>query len=115
MLKIAETFPDESKQRYRDAVPKFRLPYWDYFRPRAKRETSFPGIKLPFGKTSFPYDFSIPQIFTMPKIMIRTPKEDKLEPYDNPLFNFAFPKGAIPDGDWKVLNNERRVSLLSIV
>lgn len=109
MTRIAEKFPDKVKQMYRDKVSKFRLPYWDYFRPRAKRETKFPGITLPFGKTSFPYDFSIPRIFTEPKVMIRTPEKNELVLHDNLLFSFRFPEGWILPEDWNALDNKYKV------
>lgn len=103
MLDIAKKFPDANKQHYVDAVQKFRLPYWDYYRPRAKKKVWFRGVK-PNDITSFPFDFSIPQVFTVTKLMVRTPSKNELTPIDNPLTSFTFPedgsKWAIDTSDW---------------
>lgn len=104
MAEIAEEFPQSQRPKYRAAVKKFRLPYWDYYRPRGHGKTTFPGVKFGGGKTSFDWDFSIPQIFTLEKVMIRTPENDELHLADNPLNWFSFPKtGSIPEDEWSIL------------
>ena len=104
MTDLAETFPEANKQTYRDAAKKFRLPYWDYYRPRGKTAT-FPGV-VNNGTTSFKYDFSVPQIFTVGKIMLKTPEKNQLTSQDNPLHLFSFPKvGSIPANQWTIVSS----------
>lgn len=105
MTDIAETFPEANKQTYRDAAKKFRLPYWDYYRPRGKTAT-FPGV-VNNGTTSFKYDFSVPTIFTVESIMLKTPAKNQLTLSDNPLRLFNFPKsGSIPASQWKIIGSD---------
>ncbi len=114
MLEIADKFPNP--QKYRTAAQKFRLPFWDYYRPRGHK-ASFPGIRLGQGRTSFDYDFSIPQILAVEKVMLRTTPKDELTISDNPLNFFAFPKtGGIPESDWEImsLNVNKNCQLLQI-
>ncbi|KAF5642479.1 tyrosinase precursor (monophenol monooxygenase) [Fusarium tjaetaba] len=69
----------------------FRLPYWDYFRPRAYTKTTFPGVTNPKdGTTTAPYDWGAPQIFTMPKIMVKRLPDNELISMPNPFFQFEF-------------------------
>ena len=104
MVDIAERFPESKRQKYRDAAQDFRLPFWDYFRTRGRRLTVFPGRTLDGGKTSFPWDFSIPQIFTVPEIVLRTPDNDELKLCPNPMIRFRFPvKGSIPEKQWSTV------------
>ena len=104
MSDIAETFPSANKQIYRDAAKKFRLPYWDYYRPRGKNAT-FPGV-VNKGTTTAKYDFSVPQIFTVEKIMLKTPEKNQLTSQDNPLHLFNFPKtGSIPANQWTIISS----------
>ena len=105
MLDIAEQFPGANKQTYRDAAKEFRLPYWDYYRPRGKTAT-FPGV-VDKGTTSFKYDFSVPQIFTVDKIMLKTPTKNQLTLSSNPLHLFNFPEtGGIPVNEWKIIGSD---------
>ena len=105
MVDLAETFPEADKQTYRDAAKKFRLPYWDYYRPRGKTVT-FPGV-VNNGTTSFKYDFSVPQIFTVDKIMLKTPAKNQLTLSDNPLQLFDFPQaGGISLSDWRIIGSD---------
>jgi tyrosinase len=79
---------------------KFRLPYFDYYRPRSHTTTTFPGI-TEGQTTSFPYDFSLPQIFTLEKVMLMKPGATALSLEDNPLNYFNFPSsGMIPISEW---------------
>lgn len=103
MADLAEQYPPANKQTYRDAVKKFRLPYWDYYRPRGKAVT-FPGV-VNNGTTTAKYDFSVPQIFTVDKVMLKTPSKNQLEPKDNPLRLFTFPRtGSIPANQWTIIS-----------
>lgn len=105
MTDIAERFPEQSKAKYRAAVKDFRLPYFDYYRPRSRKTTRMPGITLPGGnRTSFDYDFSIPQIFTVESVMVRRTSDDTLHPIENPLNRFIFPKsGGFSAQDWTLV------------
>ncbi|KAF5591026.1 tyrosinase precursor (monophenol monooxygenase) [Fusarium subglutinans] len=83
--------PDEQKKKYLAAAEQFRLPYWDYFRPRAYSKTTFPGVTNPRkGTTTAPYDWGAPQIFTLREVMVRRLPDNKLVPMKNPFFQFEF-------------------------
>jgi tyrosinase len=114
MLEIARKFKDPLKQQYLGAVQRFRLPYWDYFRPRAKKDVSFRGIMWPKShqslskdETSFPYDFSIPQIFTVSKVMVRKPDQTELTEFDNPFASFDFSSGRFKKEDWELIAGQK--------
>ena len=101
MLDIANTWEgDGLREQYRQSALNFRLPYWDYYRPRAYNQKgfTFPGI-IKNGLTAYPYDFAAPLVFTTEELMIRQPKTNEAVPTRNPLFNYTFPK-VIPDADW---------------
>lgn len=83
--------PDEQKKKYLDAAQQFRLPYWDYYRPRAYTKTTFPGVTNPDdGTTTAPYDWGAPQIFTMPEVMVKRLPDNKPISMPNPFFKFEF-------------------------
>jgi tyrosinase len=101
MAKIAEDYPEHVRPKYRAALKDFRLPYWDYYKPRNKRTTKMPGITGPRGTTSFDYDFALPQIFTVESVMIRRTSDDQLDSLQNPLNRFVFPSsGGLSEADW---------------
>ena len=51
--------------------------------------------------TSYDYDFGIPQIFMLEKIMMRVAPNDELKLEHNPLRTYWFPhEGRIPEDDW---------------
>ncbi|KAI9894687.1 MAG: hypothetical protein M1814_002043 [Vezdaea aestivalis] len=105
IMDIVEEFPASAKPKYKAAARLFRLPYWDYYRPRATG-AKFPGIKGTGSTTGFDYDFYVPRAITLKKVMIRTPQEDKLELKENPLRFTQFPKGVLTDNDWAALGGE---------
>ncbi|KAF5987868.1 Tyrosinase [Fusarium coicis] len=83
--------PDEEKKKYLDAAKKFRIPYWDYYRPRSYTKPIFPGVAKPEdGTTTGPLDFGAPQIFTVSKVMVRRLPDNKLIPMANPFLQFTF-------------------------
>lgn len=85
------------------AANNFRLPYWDYWKPRGGPVT-FPGVLSKGKQTSFDYDFRMPDILVAKKVMVRKPETDKLIPIDNPLAFFNFPKkesDQVWDTMWK--------------
>lgn len=162
MVEIARKFTDSEK--YLKAAQSFRLPYWDYYRPRSY-ETVFPGVTMGRNKgtgqfvnledvrildrvtgkqitsadvvtktvrvdehgrpydveilnsTNYPYDFGIPQIFMLEKVMMRLPPTTKVKVDEdpnvkldhdpkpkldhNPLRTFWFPiNNEIPECHW---------------
>ncbi|CVL03756.1 related to tyrosinase precursor (monophenol monooxygenase) [Fusarium mangiferae] len=83
--------PEEQKKKYLDAAQKFRIPYWDYYRPRDKAKTTFPGVTNPKdGTTTAPFDWGAPQIFTMPQVMVKRLPDNELISMPNPFFQFNF-------------------------
>lgn len=109
MAEIADRYPEAVdnkpvRARYQAALKEFRLPYWDYYRPREKKRTTFPGVTGASGTTSFPYDYYMPKIFTTQSITVRRTTDDKLVTLsENPLFRFEFPDkntGGFDEKDW---------------
>ncbi|KAH7232954.1 common central domain of tyrosinase-domain-containing protein [Fusarium tricinctum] len=83
--------PDEQKKKYLAAAQQFRIPYWDYYRPRAYTKPTFPGVTNPNdGTTTAPFDWGAPQIFTLPEVMVRRLPDNKLISMPNPFFQFKF-------------------------
>jgi tyrosinase len=110
ILDIVEEYTKVSAERksaYVDAAAKFRLPYWDYHRPR-DYNAHFPGVfrkstgEFRQGSTYFPYDFCVPQILTLDKVKVKMYPDDELKEIDNPLSRFSFPNGSLSDNDWKI-------------
>jgi tyrosinase len=100
VVDIAGRYDEPHKSKYLKAAQNFRLPFWDYFRPRAG-EVTFPGI-IKNGMTSYPYDYSCPKVFTAPEIMIRQYPKNNLVKSPNPLSTFKFEKGTMTE-DWNKL------------
>ena len=90
MVDIANKDYDKSlRQKYLDAAKAFRLPYFDYFRPRG-HDITFPGVVDDNGMTSFPYDFTLPTIFNEEEVAITKPPLDKPDKIRNPLYSYKF-------------------------
>jgi len=91
MVEIAQKYDPPHRERYLKAAKEFRLPYLDYFRPRGG-EVTFPGRRVGNStRTSFPYDFRLPDIFNEKKIALKLAPRDTLTPdQDNPLYSFKF-------------------------
>ena len=87
------------KQAYIEAAKQFRLPYWDYYRPRNYKVT-VPGV-FDGEITTAPYDYHMPQIFTLPKVMIKTLPDNELREMDNPLFKYDFAESDLSPAEWK--------------
>ncbi|KAH7073183.1 common central domain of tyrosinase-domain-containing protein [Paraphoma chrysanthemicola] len=105
MLDIVERYDSRNKPIYQQAVKKFRLPYWDYLRPRDYNAV-FPGVARPDGLTSFPYDFRAPLILTMPEVTVRMYPGGKPTTILNPLSTFNFPDPStnfFKPKDWAAL------------
>ena len=103
MIEIAKSFDEPHKNAYLDAAQLFRLPYWDFYRPRKEKETIFPGV-VQGQKASFPFDYSVPKILSESNIMVRKPPHNKLEVLDrNPLGSFEFSKFKVSDKEWGLL------------
>ena len=57
------------------------------------------------ASTQYPYDFGIPQIFLLEKVMMRVAPDYKPKLDHNPLRTFWFPtNGEIPEADWKLMH-----------
>ena len=113
MVKIAEKFSDQV--RWKAAVEKFRLPYFDWVRPRAKQSGhTVIGIGKD-GKTKNPFNyiFDLPRILKEERVMVYLPslenpdQEKTLKSITNPLYSFSFQnsKSKIPDRQWGELPN----------
>ena len=89
---------------YQKAVLRFRLPYWDPFRPRGG-QVNFPGIG-PGGMVSFPYDFKLPEILNVANVtVLESETSTKLTSISNPLYQFAFPpSGSVSTQEWDWLH-----------
>lgn len=102
MVDIANTYNSPHRERYVAACKDFRLPYFDYFRPRGGR-VEFPGVvNGQWRTTSFPYDFRLPDIFNTEKITILTaPDNNPNTNFDNPLYSYKFSEanGQLPKKD----------------
>lgn len=107
MHTIAGQFQDT---KYLAAARRFRLPFWDWHKPRAKKPVVFQGVKKD-GATDFTYDFGLPRVFQESTLLICSPdpnnrdNEVKAVPFPNPLLTYYFPKsGSISSDDWKALD-----------
>ena len=83
MRTLADQFKGAAgdKRKYQDAARRFRLPFWDPFMPRNKRDKSEP--KSIWG---------MPKILSAERVWVRRPDNpDKLIDIANPLASFAFP------------------------
>ncbi|CZT49606.1 uncharacterized protein RSE6_10479 [Rhynchosporium secalis] len=90
MAEIAGKYDEPHRQKYLDAAKTFRLPYLDYFRPRDGK-VEFPGLKPNASRTSFPYNFRLPDILNEEKIALRLPPNNELAyDIDNPLYTYKF-------------------------
>ncbi|KAF5633637.1 Tyrosinase [Fusarium tjaetaba] len=89
---------DEDKQKYKAAAKKFRLPYWDYYRPRGGPVT-FSGV-VNGNTTTSPYDFHAPRIFTKKRVMVKRLPDNKLIEMPNPFFQFEFDESGSNRIDW---------------
>jgi tyrosinase len=101
MVEVAQSYTKaEDKNTYLEAVQKFRLPYWDYYRPR-DFDSTFPGVVENGEDTHFPYNFGIPQIFTVSDVMVRLAPSNEWKPMPNPLRSFTFPKtDGLTNKEW---------------
>lgn len=112
MVDLAEKWDSAAdKKRYGEAAMRFRLPYWDYYRPRGGKVT-FPGVvDGDTGLTTFPYDYKLPLVFTSDKINVRRYPNDDLVRLDseseyglNPFYDYKFKPGQIKDDEWQVMD-----------
>lgn len=94
----SSTLSEAVKQKYREALKNLRLPYWDYFRPRGYHVTMLGLFKD--KKTYAPYDYHVPWIFTLPKVMIKTLPDNELKLQDNPFYSYKFSEEDRKAIDW---------------
>ncbi|KAF4334818.1 tyrosinase precursor (monophenol monooxygenase) [Fusarium beomiforme] len=93
---------EEDKKKYIAAAKQFRLPYWDYYRPRGY-EVTFPGV-VDGNTTTSPYDYHAPKIFTRKEVMIKVLPDNKLKAMPNPFFDYAFEVGDSKKIPWEFSN-----------
>lgn len=98
-FKRSDKLSAREKQDYIEAAKQFRLPYWDYYRPR-NYEVTVPGV-FDGEITTAPFDYHMPQIFTLPKVMIKTLPDNELREMDNPLFKYDFAESDLLLAEWK--------------
>ena len=89
MIDIANTYDAAHRQKYLDAAKAFRLPYFDYFRPRGGA-VHFPGVVEDEKMTDFAYDFTLPSVFNEERVNILEAPADTPTPINNPLYSFQF-------------------------
>lgn len=108
MINVVDQYNDASvRSEYETAALEFRLPYWDYYRPRGGAVT-FPGIVDEGQTTAYAYDYKLPEIFTVSKVMIRAPGKNELVEIDNPLQHFNFGEMAAENSEmkWNILDKK---------
>ncbi len=59
-----------------------------------------PGV-FKDNKTVSPYDYHMPQIFTLPEVMIKTLPDNELKPMINPFFKYDFAPGDLNPEEWE--------------
>ena len=106
MFDIARQFDEPHRNRYETAAQEFRLPYWDYYRPRGTN-AKFPGV-INNGSTADPYDYGAPRIVTQQQIMIPVPPRNEIRQRHNPLCYYVFKghRGTIPNREWDILSKD---------
>jgi hypothetical protein len=90
---------EDDKKKYIAAAKNFRLPYWDYYRPRDYTVT-IPGV-VDGNTTTSPYDYHAPKIFTLKKIMVKVLPDNELKAMENPFFNYQFEAADSSRIQWK--------------
>ncbi|MCJ1400073.1 hypothetical protein MMC11_003276 [Xylographa trunciseda] len=94
----SETLSPARKQDYVKAAKQFRLPYWDYYRPRDYQVT-MPGV-VNNDTTEAPYDYHMPQIFTLQDVMVKTLPDEQLVAMSNPFFQYRFNADDLSPEEW---------------
>lgn len=107
MAEIATRYEDDAvRENYLSAVKEFRLPYWDYFRPRRAEKVDQNSFRTGAG-----YSFNLPLIFTTQEIIVRQTPDNKLVKLSsNPLYRFMCPTkndGGFDDTDWGHANGRK--------
>ena len=84
--------------------------------PVTGKQINSVGVEV-LNSTKYPYDFGIPQIFMLEKVMTRLPPHGNVKLEHNPLRTFWFPTNdEIPESHWKsMLLNVSRVGIFSSV
>ena len=112
MVDIAKRYDGRHKDLYIRAALQFRLPFWDYFRPRGG-SVKFPGV-IEERSTTFIYDYSVPRIFTEKIVNVRRPPGNQLEPLTrNPFNTFDLQRSNIvPPKDWDQYRDDVSATVL---
>jgi tyrosinase len=109
MMEHANKYNEPHRTEYRKAVYDFRLPYWDYHRPRGGK-VEFPGVILDGKRTSYKYNFCVPLIFTAPTVVVLDEPDNLPRTLErNPLNFHAFDATAgqlNEENEWKKIYSE---------
>lgn len=55
------------------------------------------------GKTTTaPFDYHLPQIFTLPEIMVKTLPDNELKAVVNPFWQYKFDAGDLSTSEWDI-------------
>ncbi len=103
MKKIADEYPDPDKAKYQSAANRFMLPFWD---PLMPRNNVVPNALL--QSTTIDVDetiWGLPKILAAKYVWVIRPTGTKLEPINNPLYQFNIPSD-------EVLKNKGRVPVV---
>ena len=118
MIDVAYKYNEPLKTRFRDAAINFRLPYWDYFRPRkGPGRYTFPGV-ISGGQTAYDYDYSAPAIFTTPSVTVRYYPDGKARQLTrNPLHHYVFQAktGQLSTAEWDTISTDVCITLFSSI
>ena len=107
MVDIAKGYDPPYRTQYLDAALEFRLPYWDYFRPRGGA-VEFPGV-VDKGITRFDYDYSLPRIFTEKAVSARYPPNNELRSLSrNPFQTHEFINDESSKIEWHIFAKDVR-------
>ncbi len=113
MIEIANKYSPEFQNDYVNAAQLFRLPFWDYYRPRGG-PVEFPGV-VDQEKTSFPYDYSLPRVLTEKTISVRIHPHNELKQLPhNPFRFYEFQPGSLPPDEWDLFAEDVIVTLSNI-
>jgi tyrosinase len=109
MFDVAEKYDEPLKATFRAAAFEFRLPFFDYWRPRrGPGNFTFPGV-ISNNQTAYDYDFSAPAIFTAEKVTVRKyPKGTPTSLDPNPLHHYAFTEkaGSLTTTEWDSISQD---------
>jgi hypothetical protein len=91
MEEIAILYTDPTvKSDYLKELKHFRLPYFDYFRPRGPSFSTTALKDINAANLQFAYDFKLPEIFNRDKVFVWNHPDNARDYIDNPLYAYKF-------------------------